>query len=115
MGRIYWIKVDGTEEDIEADISDAKANDDFLKVIKKAEERYKTGFAEMVWVLHNGQRTLMLVDEFGAQPVMEGYPLPVNEKATELYRAASRARGQDWTGPPYIHGDVVIFENIRMR
>lgn len=114
MGRIYWIRVDGTEEDIEADISDAKANDDFTKITDIARKHWGN-WAEMVWVLHKDKRTLMLVDELGAVAAKPGYPLLINPKATEIYHNASRARGHDWVGPPYIHGDVVLFEDIRMK
>lgn len=114
MGRIYWIRIDGTEEDIEADISSAKANSDFVKIMKNAEAQFKSGLAEIVWVRHHDRKTLMLVDEFGALPAFNGSPLPINHKATEIYRAAARSRGQDWEGPPYIHGDVVLFEGIDM-
>lgn len=115
MGRIYWIKTDGTEEVVEAEITSAQANARFREFMDLAASHYGGNFAEIVWVLHNNQRTLMLVDEFGALPVREGYPLPVNTKATEIYHQASRARGKDWEGPPYVHGDAMLFENIDIQ
>lgn len=108
MGKIYWIKVDGTEEVIEAEVSSADANAKFMEIMNKA-ENYFGRYAEMVWVLHKDRRTLMLVDEIGA--IMG---LPVNPRATEIYHQASRAQGRDWEGPPYIHGDVVLFEDIEI-
>jgi len=70
------------------------------------------GFVECVWVLHQGKRTLMIVNETGA---VQDPPLPVNNKATEIYHNASRARGQDWEGAPYIHGTVILYEGMDVR
>lgn len=56
----------------------------------------------------------MIVNEMGAIETADRGPLPINEKATEIYHAASRARGQDWVGAPYIHGDVILYEGINV-
>ena len=114
MGHIYWIKTDGSEESVEKDISSEKVNTEFFKYIDIANQRFNGSHLEFVWVLHNNKRTLMIVDELGAIPVKSGYPLPINMKATDIYHNASRSRGKDWVGPPYIHGDVLLFEAIEI-
>jgi hypothetical protein len=70
------------------------------------------GDIEYVHVLHKGKRTFMVVNEIGATDLKPGYPLPVNPKATEIYWAASRARGASVEGAPHIHGVAILFEGI---
>lgn len=71
---------------------------------------------EHVSVFHNGRRADMFVDELGAlsvdKPTPRG-PLPRNEVATTIYRAASLMRyGGDPEDLPYIHGTAILFERI---
>lgn len=54
----------------------------------------------------------MIVNETGA---IQDPPLPVNKKATDIYHNASRARGQDWVGPPHVHGTVILYEGMTIR
>lgn len=78
--------------------------------LKFADERAIVGgFVEVVWVLHQGKRTCMLVHETGA---IENPPLPINTKATDIYHQASKARGKDWVGPPFVHGTVILYEGM---
>jgi len=70
------------------------------------------GWTECVWVLHQGKRTCMLVNETGA---IQDPPLPINKAATEIYHQASRARGRDWVGPPHIHGTVILYEGMEIK
>ena len=72
------------------------------------------GDVEYVAVLYKNKRTYMVVNEMGAMAVHGRPPLPVNKAATEIYHAASRARGLDWAGPPEIHGDVLLLEGYRI-
>lgn len=117
MGRMLLLKIHPEETVVlRASLSSDEFNADAMKYFREAKDAIGTPFGvEMVWVLHNDQRTLMLVDEFGAVEAKEGYPLHVNPKATEIYHAASRRRGSDWDGPPHIHGDVVLFEDIQVE
>lgn len=65
------------------------------------------GHLEHVTVLHKGARADMFVEEFGAVNGM-----PVNVAATEIYWAASKARGEhpERDGAPKIHGIAVLFD-----
>jgi len=71
--------------------------------------QYVGGWVELVWVLHNDRRTLMLVNEEGhiLKP-----PLPLNARATFIYHANGKSQGRDMRGAPLICGNVVLFENI---
>lgn len=67
--------------------------------------------AEQVSVLFLGERCDMFVDEDSAQFIDGRGPLPVNEAATQIYYAASLARGlEPETGWPSIHGVAVVFD-----
>jgi len=62
---------------------------------------------ERVNVFHDGRYTDMFVDELGK---ING--LPVNERATRIYRANMLAHDPDPPLPddmPWIHGDVLLF------
>jgi hypothetical protein len=66
---------------------------------------------EHVTVLHERRRADLFVHERGA--ILR---LPVNELATQLYWAASKARGiKDFAGFPRIHGVAVLFHTIIWR
>lgn len=65
------------------------------------------GPIEHVTVLHNSKRADMFVDEMGH--MRTGGPKPLNEAATRIYYAASRARG-DEPGDHYIAGPAVLFD-----
>ena len=84
-------------------------------------KRLVGGDIEYVSVLYKGKPTKMVVNESGA---VQDPPLPVNEKATEIYHAASLARkerGEDIRvlGPqrtwPKIHGVAVVLEDIHVE
>lgn len=99
---IRIIHADGREETREG--STMLPSDEAKKIVG--------GWTETVWVLHQRKRTCMLVNETGA---IQDPPLPINKKATEIYHNASRARGQDWKGAPYIHGTVILYEGMDIR
>jgi hypothetical protein len=67
------------------------------------------GGIEHVSVLHNGRRTDMFVNETGG---LDG--LPANDKATAIYHAATRARGQSVKGAPMIYGTAILFDDRRV-
>lgn len=77
-----WIRPDGTEE--HHDTPGEPSLDEMQKFVG--------GFIELVTVLYKGKKCHMIVNENG---IAEG--LPVNETATEIYYAASRARGVEPT------------------
>ncbi len=63
---------------------------------------------EHVAVLFKRQRASMFVDDYGAF-----MGLPVNRAATEIYHAASKARGADTSNAPMIYGTAILFhENV---
>lgn len=72
------------------------------------------GDLEHVTVLYEGERHDMFIDELGATSLQPGYPLPVNRRATEIYRAAWLAQhpGDDPDDLPAIHGPAVLFHRI---
>jgi hypothetical protein len=69
---------------------------------------------EHVSVLYEGQRSHMWVDEEGATGWRDGYPLPVNKRATEIYWEASRRGGKrhNYFDSPCIHGNAVLYSGI---
>lgn len=69
---------------------------------------------EHVYVLHDGRRHDMFVDEFSASNVKPGYPLPRNDRATEIYRAnwLSQHPEDDPEDLPDICGPAVLFHRI---
>jgi hypothetical protein len=79
-GRVHWINGDGTERIEETDEGPSfEAIKDFLG-----------GWSEHVSVLYDGRPTSMFVHELGRSAFKERNPL-----ATEIYFAASKARGVD--------------------
>ena len=87
MLRSFWIQPDGTTEIHELE-GMPRYDDDVWKQAKE----FIGGYFEFVHVLFNGERCDMIVDEDG---IMK--QLPVNAVATEIYYAASRARGVEPT------------------
>lgn len=74
-------------------------------------DRIGGGYVEYVSVLYQGRPTTMLVDEEGATNFRPGYPLPVNERATEIYWEASRRRGvRHDHNSPRVYGTAVVLE-----
>lgn len=67
---------------------------------------------EHVSVLHDGERRDMFVSEFGRLRLAQRGPLPRNDRATAIYRAASLARspGLDPERLSFIAGPAVLFE-----
>jgi hypothetical protein len=113
MGSIVEIAVDGVETVLHDDLNNAEVNDNFMKYAKEIEGRLGN-FIEFVWVFYEEKPTLMVVDEMGALNIGPGYPLPVNSKATEIYKEVSRRRGETWEGPPYIHGVAYLFKDLKI-
>jgi len=84
MGTVHWIETDGTVREETAH----KMPDWELM------QKYVEGYIELVRVLHNGAAHYLIVNEEGRMRAM-----PFNEKATEIYFAASRSRGVEPTDP----------------
>lgn len=103
-GRIHWLRVDGGEIIEPADRIPAR----------QTLQKFVEGGIEYVWVLYQGRRTCMVVNELGAVPTDERNPLPVNLAASAIYAAASRKPDQPPTGLPRIHGNAVVLENIHV-
>jgi len=126
MGQVHWIPARGEGRVERADSSPSL----------KAMQAWCAGFVEHVTVLYKGKRASMYVHDEGRI-----IGLPVNKAATEIYWAASRARGvepsdqvereadkqafserfkADFTvdldtrpnDPPFIHGNAVLLEGI---
>ncbi len=75
-------------------------------------QAYIGGYMEYVYVLYNGKKCLMIVNEEGAIHKRDRGPLPINARATKIYKAAAAARGHSYFGPPFIHGDVLLYEGV---
>jgi hypothetical protein len=71
-------------------------------------------YLEHVTVLYEGLWHDMFVDESSATKLKPGYPLPRNDRATEIYRAnwLSQYPGADPESLPAIHGPAVLFHRI---
>jgi len=69
---------------------------------------------EHVSVLYNDRRADMFVSGVGAMAYGKRGPLPRNDEATHIYRAASMRRDptQDPEDMPAIYGPAVIFDRI---
>lgn len=80
LGTVHWIRPEGTV------VVETNAESPTFDKIKE----FLGGHSEHVTVLYEGKRASMFVHEFGRIQ-----RLPRNEKATEIYFAASRARGID--------------------
>lgn len=68
------------------------------------------GDIEYVWVLFNGQRTPMVVNEVGAGP-FGLKQLPVNERATEIYHAWTLSQGKP-RPDALVYGHVLVLEGF---
>lgn len=129
MGNIHWMEPDGS---VRTELATKEPTLDAMK-------EFVGGWIEHVAVMYEGKYpTSMIVNEDGIR-----LGLPVNEAATRIYWAASAARGYDlakeedrkaldaeWAarmgvpaeavmnlgpgGPPYIYGNAILLENIRM-
>jgi hypothetical protein len=66
---------------------------------------------EHVSVLHNGQRCDMFVSELGNVALTSREPLPINERATAIYRnyTLTKDPGRFPGGLPAIAGTAVLF------
>lgn len=69
---------------------------------------------EHVTVLYEGRRADMFVSEYGHMTLTHREPLPINDRATEIYRAAwlSRHPKDDPATLPSIAGVAVLFTRI---
>lgn len=78
----------------------------------EASQKIVGGFIEIVSVLHNAKPCTMVVNEEGAlcKWGTGQLPLPINARASDIYKAWSRTQGRVWVGAPYIHGDVILYE-----
>lgn len=72
-------------------------------------EEFLAGDRELVWVVFKGKRTCMLVNENGI-----ALGLPVNDAATEIYRAWPRSRGM-YVEDRRIHGNAMVLEDIHVN
>ncbi len=76
---------------------------DVLRSFDIFHEWLPVGYVERVIVLHEGKRQNMFVHEEGA---LVG--LPENPAATEIYHAATKARGHSTAGAPKIYGPALL-------
>ncbi len=79
-GKVHWFGADGTQT----------TEEDVTQPTFSAMEEFLMGKTEHVTVLHNGKRCSMFVNEFGRSQWADRNPT-----ATQIYFAASRARGID--------------------
>jgi hypothetical protein len=108
------IKADGTREDRTVDLAEQPSYNALQRIMGPifAEQRGKPANFEHVNVLHDGKRTDMFVDEYGA---LRDMLLPVNLVATRIYHAASikqdrlKVPGGIISSAPKIHGTAVLF------
>lgn len=66
------------------------------------------GYIEIVWVLYNGKRTAMIVNEDGLS-----LGLPPNIRGTEIYRETAKLSGHD--SRDVVVGDVVVLEGVTIK
>ena len=99
-------------EPVEVELPEEPGYRDLKAVI---EPLVQGGSLEHVSVLFEGRRADMFVDEYGAIRKGSRPPLPINDAATAIYHAASKARGQSAVGAPMIHGPAVLFKRIVWR
>lgn len=102
MGKIYLVHASGNREVRESD----------TPLTREEVQAFVGGDIEYVQVLFEEAPCYMLVNEIGALPMNNRGPLPINAWATDVYHNAMRARGKDWIGPPFIHGDIVLYQGI---
>jgi hypothetical protein len=69
-------------------------------------ERFLQGAREFVWVLYEGRRTCMLVNENGI-----ALGLPINDAATEIYRTWPRMKRM-YAEDRHIYGNAMVLEDI---
>jgi hypothetical protein len=69
---------------------------------------------EHVNVLYEAARHDMFIDELSSTSLKPGYPLPQNDRATEIYRAnwLAHHRCADPEELPAIYGPAVLFHRI---
>ncbi len=109
MANYRILKVDGTETaGVFTPIADKPLYPQLREMIARILQEQRPGsHLEHVAVLHQGKRCSMFVDEDG---VANG--LPINQRATSVYWAASTARGDppDPVTAPRIHGLAILFD-----
>ncbi len=91
MGTIHWIDTDGTTRE---ETAHSMPNWELM-------QKFVEGYIEIVNVYHNGAMHQMLVNDEGRMRDM-----PMNKVATEIYFAASRARGVEPTDPEQAKADA---------
>jgi hypothetical protein len=102
-GKIHWLRVDGGEVIEPADRVPAR----------QTLQSFVEGGIEYVWVLYNGRRTCMVVNDCGAIAADgRNGALPVNLAASTIYAAASGRLNE--SSIPHIHGNAVVLENIHV-
>jgi hypothetical protein len=97
MGTITWIRADGHQQARAADVGPA------LGAIRD----FVGGLPEHVTVLHDGRKASLYVHGMGAM-----LDLPINATASDIYRAAARARGADHA--LCIYGNAVLVEGLEL-
>lgn len=108
--KVKWIPAN-SEEGILTVTGDA-ATEPPLKEMQE----YVDGYIEHVNVLYEGRRQHMFVNEMGAISTNERGPLPVNERATEIYQNASvTLRGASPANLPKIHGNAILLIDVPME
>lgn len=72
------------------------------------------GYVEQVYVLHNGKRCTMFVNEEGAIAVKGRDPLPMNRAATEIYHtyvlSQGKLRQHQIVDLPRIYGVAIVYD-----
>ncbi len=109
MNTTYRVlRADGSETISEIDWP---ADPGYHRIKDLIEPLLDGAYLEHVTVLHNGQRADMFVDELGHR---KAPPLPRNEAATAIYRAATLRRAPK-THPeslPCIVGTAILFDRV---
>ncbi|MHB9836813.1 hypothetical protein Q8F57_018430 [Paraburkholderia terrae] len=101
-GKIHWLRADGDEV---IDPADRPPQAQTMRLFVEGELEY-------VWVLFDGERTCMVVNETGAIRMADRKPLPVNMAASKIYAAANGRLGAP--DIPRIHGNAVLLEKIHV-
>lgn len=86
----------------------------FARLRQVIEPLLDGGLMEHVTVLYDGRRHDMFVDEIGSTNWKPGYPLPLNELASAIYRANWLAQNpkDNPSDLPGVHGPAVLFHRI---
>lgn len=95
MGIIHYYHADGSYDSARAEKHPPI----------EAIQHFVGGDAERVWVLFNGTRCAMFVNENGHQ-----LKLQINPRATDIYHEAAKKRGL--ANPYPILGDAIVLEDI---